>query len=207
MTTLEPDILKIHAQLLDAARPISAALTDALVLIGPLTFPDREDNGIAHFLCRAIVGQQLSTKAARSIWARIEQAATTSNSTIPDCFDPNQAEAIRACGVSANKVRALQSVRAAAERGALCQHTLRALDHQSRSEQLLEIWGVGQWTCDMASIFYCKSPDVWPLGDVTVQKTFAGLIGRRKPTKAAEAFAPYRSYLALAMWRVADATP
>ena len=59
----------------------------------------------------------------------------------------------------------------------------------------------------MALIFYFHLPDVWPEGDVAVQRTFKRLIGRRKPKKAVARFAPYRSYLALSMWRLVDASP
>ena len=86
-------------------------------------------------------------------------------------------------------------------------HILRKTDAVERAQQLLGMWGIGQWTCDMASIFYFKSPDIWPDGDVTVRKTFSRLIGRRNPTRAAEQFSPYRSYLALSMWEVVDASP
>ena len=65
-----------------------------------------------------------------------------------------------------------------------------------------QLWGIGQWTCDIASLFYCREPDMWPEGDVAVQRMFRALIGRRKPDRAAARFAPYRSYLALAMWRL-----
>jgi 3-methyladenine DNA glycosylase/8-oxoguanine DNA glycosylase len=59
----------------------------------------------------------------------------------------------------------------------------------------------------MISIFYCRDPDVWPLGDASVQRMFARLIGERPVAEAAERFTPYRSILALHMWRLLDATP
>ncbi len=60
----------------------------------------------------------------------------------------------------------------------------------------------------MTALFYCGCQDVWPEQDVTVQKTFRALIGRRrKPAKWAARFAPHRSWLALYMWALVDAAP
>jgi hypothetical protein len=70
---MSPD--EVHAFLLAAAARLSPALCDALAGTGPLWFPEREDRGVPLLLARAIVGQQLSAKAARRIWARLEAAA------------------------------------------------------------------------------------------------------------------------------------
>ncbi|HUZ72534.1 MAG TPA: hypothetical protein VMU87_06085 [Stellaceae bacterium] len=54
----------------------------------------------------------------------------------------------------------------------------------------------------MLAIFYCRETDIWPVGDLAVQRVFRDYIGRRRPAKAAARFAPYRSVLALYMWRM-----
>ena len=85
---------------------------------------------------------------------------------------------------------------------------LKVLPHQERSQHLMEIWGVGQWTADMIGIFYFSDQDVWPESDITVTKTLQRLIGpRRKTTLAAGQFSPQRSSLARYMWKIADASP
>lgn len=163
---------------------------------------------LGQFLARVIVGQQLSTSAARSIWSRIESAAREAGIEITDLFAEDCHDVLRACGLSRNKVRALNHIRAAHLEGRLSGERLRALDHAAISEELLSLWGVGQWTSDMAALFYCRCPDVWPEQDVTVRKTFGRLIGpRRKASKWAAHFAPHRSWLALYMWAYVDALP
>ena len=194
----------IHTFILGVAAGISAPLYEAVSTTGSLSAPNRGDEGLGCFLARAIVNQQLSNKAARAIWNRVETAASLAGSTIPEFFGTDCSEDLRACGVSANKTKALRSLYAAAHEGMLCSESLRELDHEARSRQLLSIWGIGQWTCDMVSIFYFGCPDIWPEGDATVQKTFRGLIGRQDPHKTAKLFAPYRSHLALAMWATND---
>jgi DNA-3-methyladenine glycosylase II len=81
------------------------------------------------------------------------------------------------------------------------------MDHKARSAHLCAPWGIGQWTADMVSIFYCRDEDVWPASDTSVQRAFARYIGRRQPARTAERFAPYRSILALHMWRLLDGPP
>jgi DNA-3-methyladenine glycosylase II len=198
---------EVHAFLVATAEALSASLRDALVRIGPLWFPDREDRGLALQLARAIVGQQLSTKAARSIWARLEAAAGAADQPLLAFLQDENTAALRGCGVSGNKVKALLSIGAAAEAGRLDAAAVRAMDHPARSAHLRAIWGIGQWTCDMVSIFYCRDPDVWPSGDASVQRMFATFIGQQQPATAAAPFTPYRSILALYMWRLLDATP
>jgi DNA-3-methyladenine glycosylase II len=197
----------VRAFLVAAAAALSPPLRDALERIGPLWFPHREDRGLAVHLARAIVGQQLSTKAARSIWARIEGAAAVADQPLAMFLRWENSAALRACGVSSNKVKALLSIGAAAAEGRLDGALVRAMDHRTRSEHLRKIWGIGQWTCDMAVIFYCHDEDVWPAGDVSVQRIFAKLIGPLPPAETANRFAPYRSILALYMWRLLDGAP
>lgn len=195
---------KLHRRFLRIADGISPALKAKLAAAGPVWFPEREDKGAAAFLARAIVGQKLSTKAARSIWARVEAAALASSLVLPALFHDTHTETLRGCGLSRNKVKALSAIRAAHEAGLLESDHLRALDHPARSARLIDIWGVGPWTCDMLAIFYCRDPDVWPAGDLAAVQTMRRLIGRRSVNKAATEFAPHRSILALYMWKIAD---
>lgn len=197
----------IHSILLNTAIKISEPLYEALEVIGPFGIPIRNDQSLTHFLAKIIVGQQLSTKAASSIWSRIEIAINASGSRIPEYFSEVNSGEMRLCGVSSNKIKALISIRMADKKGELCSKSLGLLDHAERSKKLLRLFGIGQWTCDMTSIFYYQSPDIWPINDVTVQRQFGRLIGHRKPETAIQQFVPYRTYLALAMYKIADSMP
>ena len=168
-----------------------------------MTFRRRESKGLAHFLSRAIVGQQLSTGAARSIWDRITVAARDHGLSIPQCAE-EFGGTLRSCGISARKLKSLTNLSRAEKEGRLSDDVLLSVDPEERLRRLMAIGGVGPWTCDMVLIFYYQLPDVWPEGDVAVQRTFSGLIGRRAPTRTALRFSPYRSFLALTMWRIAD---
>lgn len=207
MADTDPDT-DAHERFVATARGIAAPFADALERVGPVALPDRGDAPLGRFLARAVVGQQLSTTAARTIRGRLEQAATAAGHDLPAYAAAVDVEALRACGLSRNKARALAHLAAAERAGELDAVHFRGLGHAEISARLGAIWGIGQWTCDMAAIFWCRCPDVWPETDAAVQRTFRALIGpRRKPAKAAARFAPERSRLAVYMWRVADAVP
>jgi DNA-3-methyladenine glycosylase II len=194
---------QLHRWFVTTAEALSPALARDLAQLGPVWFPERADHGPAAFLARTVVGQQISASAARSIWGRIEARAQSEGVALAAYLAAADATALRACGLSGNKVKAVLNIHAAAAAGMLAE--LRGIPHETRSGRLREIWGIGQWSCDMLALFYCREPDIWPAGDLAVQRGFRAYIGRRKPEPAALRFAPWRSLLALALWRLAGA--
>jgi DNA-3-methyladenine glycosylase II len=198
---------KLRRRFLRIAGQVSPQLRAKLRQAGATWFPEREDKGVVAFLARAVVGQQLSTHAARSIWTRLEAAATGAGGELHGFFHADNAERLRACGLSRAKVKALAAIRDAHEAGKLSAADIRAMAHPDRARHLTQIRGVGPWTCDMLAIFYCRDADIWPDGDSAAHGTLKRLIGRRKPAKVAALFAPHRSILALYMWKIADGVP
>jgi DNA-3-methyladenine glycosylase II len=194
---------ELHHWFIATAEPLSPQLARDIAALGPVWFPDRADHGPAAFLARTVVGQQISAAAARGIWGRIEASAQARETSVGAFLAGADETVLRACGLSGNKVKAVLGIHAAAAGGELA--LLRGIDHAVRSAQLCRIWGIGPWSCDMLAIFYCRETDVWPEGDLAVQRVFRSYIGRRKPAKAAAVFAPWRSVLALYMWRLVAA--
>ena len=197
---------RIHQRFLDKAADLSPALAEAMGAVGPAPLPRRDDTPFPLYLARAMAGQQLSVTAARSIWARVEAAGEGGD--LVAGFTPGRAETLRACGLSAAKVKTLLAIAEAAGRGALDPDHLRGLDAEARTQALTTIWGVGRWTADMANMFWFGEEDVWPDGDVAARKTLVRLTSpRRKTVRTAARFAPYRSHLAYYMWRIVDIRP
>jgi DNA-3-methyladenine glycosylase II len=199
---MPPDL---HRWFVATAEPLSPKLARDIAALGPLWFPDRPDHGPAGFLARAIVGQQISAAAARGIWSRIEVQADSAGATVADFLAQADEAVLRGCGLSRNKTKAVLHIHQAAAAGILAD--LRGIDHATRSQALTAIWGVGQWTADMMALFYYREPDIWPAGDLAVQRVFSSYIGRRKPARAAARFSPHRSLLALYMWALAPGSP
>ena len=193
----------IHQHLLEIAPTISDALSKAISTNGPLTLPPAPHVPFAAQLCRTVAGQQLSTKAAQSIWNRVLESA--GNAPLLDYVAAAQPDTLRRCGLSDAKVKTIIGVAQAAQRGQLDAADLSQMDSTQRAKQLTALWGIGQWTADMMGIFYFADADIWPDGDVTARNTLEKLTSkRRKREKTAAHFAPYRSYLALHMWRYVD---
>jgi len=192
---------ELHRRLIAIASGISLEL-QAHIAAAPIWFPERADKGVAAFLARAVTGQQVSAAAARSIWMRVEAAA---GERLAEFLCATNESALKQCGLSRNKIKALCQIGAAHTAGLLDGADIRALDHTARSARLTEIWGIGQWTCDMLAIFYCRELDIWPEGDLAVVRGLKRFARRRKPARVAAQFAPYRSLLALYMWRLAGA--
>jgi len=201
---------KLHREFLAIAADISPRLRTHMRELGPVRIPNRRHLGLAQFLARVIIGQQVSTKAANTIWSRIKIAAREAEQKIPQFFTAENAATLRSCGASGNKTKALLAINEAYADGRITAAGLRRLDESERRQTLLALHGVGQWTVDMASMFYFGDRDIWPLGDLAVARTFNRYLDERQLQNADDyvaRFAPYRSYLAFYMWRILDNVP
>lgn len=206
MHQLSPDL---HRDFIARARRVSPALSRALTTHGPIGYPRRSTQDFTVHLAKVIVGQQLSTLAAGAIWKRVLEA-TAHAARPPEFFIEDNALRLRACGLSGAKVEALLSLRAAELAGALDARALRRQDHVTRTASLTRLRGIGPWSADMVSMFFFREPDIWPLGDLAVRKTFDRYVSghpRLDLHSGAAIFAPYRSFLALYMWRIANNGP
>ena len=206
MRTLTPELHKLFVR---EARKISPPFAKTLEAIGPIGFQGRRTRDFATHLARIVVGQQLSTLAAKSIWARVESAAAHLPRTL-DLFVESNETILRGCGLSGAKTRAPLGLREADAAGQLDARKLAKLSREARQAALVNLRGIGPWTADMVSMFYFHEPDIWPLGDLAVRKTFERFVSahaHHDVHTGAERFAPYRSFLALYMWRIANNGP
>ncbi len=197
---------KIHNHFLEIAAGISSELAGGISQVGPVDLQPNNSMPLASHMCRSVAGQQLSVTVARSIWNRILKAAE--ERPLTDFFIEKNRELLRNCGLSAAKVRTMCGITEMARSGELEAEYLEKLDHKARSKHLTQLWGVGQWTADMISIFYFGDEDVWPDGDLVARKTLEKLTSRRRKTvRTAGHFTPHRSRLALYMWEYNDVVP
>ena len=106
---------ELHQNFLRTARRVSRALAATLETIGPIGYQRRRTKDLAEHLARIIVGQQLSTLAAKTIWTRVETAASKGTRVLDYCTEANLT-ALRTCGLSQNKARALVALRISVSR-------------------------------------------------------------------------------------------
>ncbi|MEL6400383.1 MAG: DNA-3-methyladenine glycosylase 2 family protein [Cyanobacteria bacterium J06607_6] len=197
---------EIQDRFITIAQDLSPVLAEAIARTDPIELQPHQEVPLAERLCRAVAGQQLSIKAAASIWGRVVERAD--GQALIEHFATTEPQTLHDCGLSRAKAKALGAIAAAALAGELDVEVLGGMATGDRTQRLVQIWGVGQWTADMINLFYFGDPDIWPDGDTTARKTLERLTSaRRKTTRTAAHFAPYRSYLALYMWRQADAAP
>ncbi len=197
---------KAHEFLLEASKSKRPEVHDLILSNGKVKLVTNPELDLFKFLARTIVGQQLSTKAARSIWTKIEDRARQKRcKSLESFFKPKFESDIRECGISKNKIRALSELNAAFTANELSAEILKESNYPELVDRITAIWGLGVWSADMCAMFYCQMPDVFPIGDLAIQQGIQKLCGgRTKPENIAKHFTPYRSYFARHIWTGID---
>jgi DNA-3-methyladenine glycosylase II len=163
-------------------------------------------------LLRSIVGQQLSTKAASTIYGRMIDIFGGHAPTPPQLLaaDP---EEIRAAGLSRPKIAYLRDLAQHVEDGTLELDRLDELPDEEVSAQLTAIKGLGQWTADMFLMFHLRRPDVLPVGDqgirraVQVEYRMRKLPDPKRLERVARPWRPHRTLACLFLWSSLDNAP
>jgi DNA-3-methyladenine glycosylase II len=194
---------------LSAADPRLSAL---IARVGPCRMGARAAES-DHFegLVSAIASQQLSTKAAATIFARVKALGLDETGTFhPATLLARDETALRGAGLSGQKTRYIRDVCEKVTSGALALDSLHAIDDEAVIEALCSVKGVGRWTAEMFLMFRLGRPDVLPVGDLGIQKGFMRLFGLRtmptpeKMMKLAKPFQPYRSVACWYLWRLTE---
>jgi DNA-3-methyladenine glycosylase II len=163
-------------------------------------------------LLRAIVGQQLSTKAARTIYLRVLDlfgGATPS----PEQLLETKEEDLRACGLSGRKTEYLRDLAAHVLSGELELDRLQELSDEEAIAEIVAVRGLGQWTAEMFLLFHLQRPDVLSGGDLGIRKAIQveyGLEEMPAPKRVleiGEPWRPHRSLASLYLWESLAAVP
>jgi DNA-3-methyladenine glycosylase II len=158
-------------------------------------------------LARAIVGQQISTKAAQSIWGRFADCVGT---VTPANVSAQEDAALRACGFSGRKVSYVKDLAARFAAGEVKPRRWSRMDDEAIIEELTAVKGIGRWTVEMFLMFNLKRPNVLPVGDLGLQRAMERTYNRgRKLTRdqmraIGEPWDPYRSVATWYLWRALD---
>jgi DNA-3-methyladenine glycosylase II len=163
-------------------------------------------------LLRAIVGQQLSVAAARTIWGRFAELFGGRTPTPEELLEVD-ADALRGVGLSRAKANYVRSLAEHVISGELELDRLDELPDEEVTAEVTAVKGLGQWTADMFLIFHLGRPDVLPVGDLGVRRAVERLYGLEALPSAAELEAlgerwrPYRSLASLYLWESLDNAP
>ena len=178
---------------------------------GPCTITPPRLQSPLELLAKAIIYQQLSRKAAATIFGRVHALYPRSRVLKAQEIIDTPSEALRKCGMSAAKVAAVKDLAAKTLDGTVPNLAqLRRLSDEEIIERLVSVRGIGIWTVEMLLIFQLGRPDVLPIGDLGVRKGFM-LTYRREamptPTELrtfGESWRPFRSVASWYLWRSLD---
>ena len=163
-------------------------------------------------LVRSITGQQLSTKAAATIYGRLTQHYGGRTPTPQEILDTSPQE-LRALGLSNAKAAYLRDLAEHIVDGELPIDELAAMPDAKVAETLIAIKGLGRWTVDMFLMFHLGRPDVLPVGDLGIRKAMQihyGLEDLPSPSemeRIADAWRPHRTLASLYLWESLDNRP
>lgn len=161
-------------------------------------------------LARSIVGQQISVKAADSVWARFVAALPA---LTPEAVAAVGEPVLRSCGLSARKVEYLCDLAGHFRDGSLAVERWPTMSDAEVIAELTAVRGIGVWTAEMFLIFNLLRPDVLPLDDIGLQRAVAvHYHGGARPTRRelaayGERWRPFRSVATWYLWRSLDPVP
>lgn len=161
-------------------------------------------------LARAIVSQQLSGKAAATIWGRFLALYPGGKFPRPAAILATDDAALRGAGLSGAKAAAIKDLARHVVEKRVVPARLPKASNAEVAAMLLPVRGIGPWSVDMFLMFALARPDVLPVGDLGIQKGMQRHFGLRKMpdaarmTKLAEPWRPFRSVAAWYMWRVLE---
>lgn len=188
------------------ADPVMARLVRAH---GPCPAPRRRAGAPFPALCRIVVAQMLSTRAARTVSDRL--VARLDGEPTPAAVLDLGSDGLRAVGLSRAKAGALVALAEGVRSGDLPLERLTRWPSPRVAAALTEVPGVGPWTANVFLLWFLGRPDVFPARDLGVLEGIRrayGLAARPKPAEAvrrAEPWAPHRSTAARLLWRAVDA--
>jgi DNA-3-methyladenine glycosylase II len=211
--TTDPRGLDQAVEHLRAADPVLSAIIDEVGTDDLFAFPAGLSDDHYGALVRSIVGQQLSTIAARAIYGRLV-ARFGGRTPTPEEVLADDPDALRvAAGLSHAKVSYLRSLAEHVVNGTLQLDRLDELPDDEVVAELVAVKGLGSWSADMFLMFHLRRPDVVAGGDLGIRKAikvrygFAALPSPAEVTALAEKWRPYRTLACRFLWRSLNATP
>jgi DNA-3-methyladenine glycosylase II len=167
--------------------------------------PKRTRQALFIALCTSIVNQQLSTKAAQSIFNRLREKL---GSITPEALLKASPASLRSAGLSQAKVKSLKGLAAAVKDGSIDLLALKSAAPESAVLELTQLHGIGPWTAEMFLIFALGAPDVFSPGDLILERQARRIlqlpdtVTKKELGELARQWSPHRSYVSLLFWRL-----
>jgi DNA-3-methyladenine glycosylase II len=203
-----------EAEAVEALRRADPVLREVIDQVGPVGdfFAGRPTEHYG-MLVRSIVGQQLSTRAAASIYNRLLERFGGRPPTPAEVLADDPDELRTAAGLSHAKVKYLRSLAENVLDGSLDLDGLNDLPDEEAIDKLVAVKGIGVWSAQMFLMFRLRRPDVLPVGDLGIRRAVMTLYalpelpGPAEITEIAEPWRPHRTLACIYLWRSRHATP
>ena len=195
---------EIHKYLLKKSGKISPIFK--LIKSNGVLAIEREEISFFDFLVKTIISQQISSKAANSIWNKVLCFSKSNNVKINKLFKQKNSEKILTeIGISTQKFSYLKHICDELISGRLREKGLKNLEFKKFKKIIQSYKGVGDWTCHMISIFYFGHTNIWPKSDLVIKKFIKKINDDiSEPIDLEKEFSPYLSMLAIHIWKHYD---
>jgi DNA-3-methyladenine glycosylase II len=183
-------------------------LKQLIIRFGPCKISKRGSKYYFEDLVSSIVGQQLSGKAAKTIFTRVKTLLTKGKIITPDAVLKTKDDKLRECGMSWSKVSYIKDLAKKVKEGEVDIKNLNKLSDNKIIDELTKVKGIGRWTAEMFLMFTLARADIFPLDDLGIrkgmEKLFKKELSKQKMSKLAEKWKPFRTTASWYIWRVLD---
>ena len=197
---------KAHNHLLKVGNDYCPALSQIVSNNGIIEINVDKTIDVFECLAQTVVEQQVSYKAAKSIWKKVKATAASKGFDLIDYFDEKNKSSLRNDGLSQNKIKSIMGAKKAINDGLISLKKLEQLSYDDYKKLIKSLWGFGDWSAEMIAIFYLGRTNVWSDGDLMLSKGINEICldTETSPQQLIDMVDPFQSYLALHIWRHKD---
>ena len=191
----------MHRRAINHLKRSDPVLARVIAQVGPCRFATQDHIPYFQYLTRAIVYQQLSTKAASTIYGRFQQLC--GGTVLPDHVAVLKDEQLRSCGFSGQKTRYVKDLAGKVVTGEVVLEGLEQHPDEHIIETLTQVKGIGRWSVQMFLMFRLGRPDVLPVLDLGIQNAVQRAYRLRKrptPKKVEQIGAKWSPHATIASW-------
>ena len=196
----------IHSHLIEVSKKHCKPLQKILQKNGVIEINEPKNFSLFDCLTQTVIEQQLAYAAAKTIWQRLNKAASSADQTLFQFCNQNNQSTLKKIGLSGNKIKAILGARSAIKNGDLNADDLSVMNYEKLHKTITSLWGFGNWSVDMIAIFYYGMTNIWSDQDLILNRGIKSLCEETdlNPEDLLQLVKPYQSYLALHIWRYKD---
>ena len=196
----------IHSHLIEVSKKHCKPLQKLLQKNGVIEINVPKNFPLFDCLTQTVIEQQLAYVAAKTIWQRLNKAASSADQTLFQFCNQKNRATLKKIGLSGNKIKAILGARSAIKNGDLNADDLSVMNYEKLHKTITSLWGFGNWSVDMIAIFYYGMTNIWSDQDLVLNRGIESLCEKTdlSPEDLLQLVNPYQSYLALHIWRYKD---